>query len=299
MALRAFQHNPSLGGFGNESGEAASAESILESRPSTSNRSSARTADAARKGDTCEGILQNGCDAFAQIIKELVDNAVDACKGKSLKSQTRDDYWKRNYLKRVRVNIETFGHDTKSFLVKGNGKDDDSRFDKRELLLVTVNDNGCGMEDVEKCVSAFSTSKSSPPESGTNKVSNTTDAVQAKQNQSRTAGRYGVGLTLAFLHAQRLVPNTCASIVSATAETSFWTSATFVVDTEKDSVDCVKKNKTTKQTNESGTSIRLLVPVSNIHYFDIAPYHPTQNIPLFRIPQNEREEKRQNKHGLG
>ena len=262
MALRAFQRNPSLGGFGNESSETrCSAESVLKF-----GRSSA-SSYASCKGDTQGATPQNGCDAFAQIIKELVDNAVDACKGKDLKAKKRDPS-KSNDLKRVRVNIETFRHDTRSYFVEDSNNNDDSQLDKRELLLVTVNDNGCGMENVETCVSAFSTSKSSPPESGKNKV-NIIESGRTVQQQSCTAGRYGVGLTLAFLHAQRLVPNTCASIVSATAETSFWTSASFVVDAEKDSVDCIRKKKTKKQTNESGTSVRLLVPVSHIYQFGI------------------------------
>jgi hypothetical protein len=314
MALRAFQRNPSLGGFGNESGKATSSESILldsttRRRRSTNTSCTNAPRNAACKGDststatTTSGsggggtpIPQNGCDAFAQIIKELVDNAVDACKVRGTNktlvksataTTTTHDHSTckgNNDLKRVRVTIETFRNDTKSssFFVKGgntnNDKENYSRFDNRELLLVTVNDNGCGMEDVEKCVSAFCTSKSNTSSSqkekkksktNTSKKSNNvtgaaghTAAGAGQQNQSFTAGRYGVGLTLAFLHAQRLVPNTCASIVSATAETAFWTSATFVVDTDQDSVDCIRKSKTKKQTNESGTSIRLLVPVS-------------------------------------
>ena len=55
MALRTFRHNPSLGGFGGESSTA-----IGGGVDGTTNKA----VDA---------------DAFAQIIKELVDNAVDAC----------------------------------------------------------------------------------------------------------------------------------------------------------------------------------------------------------------------------
>ena len=116
-------------------------------------------------------------------------------------------------------------------------------------------------EETNKNKSKTNTSKKSNNVTGAGYTA--TRAGTGQHNQSFTAGRYGVGLALAFLYAQRLVQNTCASIVAATiAETAFWTSATFVVDTDQDSVDCIKKSKTKKQTNESGTSIRLLVPVS-------------------------------------
>lgn len=54
--LQTFHSNPALGGFGNESGI---------------------TIGISDKDEVKEG----DCDAFAQIVKELVDNAVDACRG--------------------------------------------------------------------------------------------------------------------------------------------------------------------------------------------------------------------------
>ena len=66
-----------------------------------------------------------------------------------------------------------------------------------------------------------------------------------------------------LLHAQRLVPNTRASIKSATAAQPNWTVMSCVVDTEADSVRCFPESSVRKTTPEqSGTSISLLVPVS-------------------------------------
>jgi DNA topoisomerase VI subunit B len=185
MALRAFRSNPGLGGFGGESSDVA--------------------------------IQEQDCDAFAQILKELVDNAVDAC---SSTSNTEP--------KRVRVTIERF---------------EEKEVDN-ELLEVTVTDNGGGMQNIHDCVEAFRTTKG--------------------RDEGKTAGRYGIGLTLCLLHAQRLVPNHYATITSATATHKHFTKASYVVDTEGDKVQCVKREKLPKNSPmESGTAVKLLVPVSD------------------------------------
>jgi hypothetical protein len=62
----------------------------------------------------------------------------------------------------------------------------------QDILQVAISDNGCGMADVQKCVDAAFQS--------------------SKEGDTKTAGRYGIGLTLRLLHAQRLVPNSYASI---------------------------------------------------------------------------------------
>ena len=108
MALRAFRSNPGLGGFGGESSSVA--------------------------------IDEQDCDAFAQIVKELVDNAVDACSASSSRSSSTE-------AKRVRVTIERVNEDKTS--------DDDDSY----LLEVTVTDNGSGMLSIQDCVEAFRTSK--------------------------------------------------------------------------------------------------------------------------------------------
>jgi len=172
MALRTFHSNPSLGGFGNES---------------TNNwiaLGSSQTSDICTDG--------NG-DAFAQIIKELVDNAVDACSHSSNSSSTK---------KRVRVVIESFEPDDPSAKVVDDDAseaadlaeaiEDGAISEKKEILRVTVSDNGCGMESIQACVDPFHTSKAHAvrhDESAT--LSNHSDTFQ----QGQTAGRYGVGLT--------------------------------------------------------------------------------------------------------
>ena len=146
---------------------------------------------------------------------------------------------------------------------------------KKELLRVSVNDNGVGMSSIEDCVEAFRTSKRSndrfPPDNsqssiGTGSMSGSIGAAESQQpkppGEGRTAGRYGIGLTLCLLHSQRLCPNSVASITSATADAIQWTRASYVVDTEGDRVRCVKKELLDKKAGESGTMVSLLVPVS-------------------------------------
>ena len=256
MALRTFRSNPNLGGFGSES-----------TVPHLYGGSNANASE--------------DCDAFAQIIKELVDNAVDACsisakkeskKKKNNKQKQVSDETHQN--KRVRVVIERFvapstGTTTRVNDSKhnDNDNDDDANLDieegndnetndsatqespidndTREILRVIVSDNGCGMDDIQSCVEAFRSSKT------------------GHDDEQQTAGRYGIGLTLCLLHAQRLVPNSCASITSATSKAGHFTKAQYVVDTEGDSVRCVDRSLLPKTTpTESGTSVSLLVPVS-------------------------------------
>lgn len=203
MALRAFRANPSLGGFGGESSGGP-----------------LRVNSQATEQD---------CDAFSQIIKELTDNAVDACQ----QSRSND-----TTSKRIRVVIEQM-----------NNEHDEEYTEANHVLRVTVSDNGIGMENIQDCVNAFRTSKAGNGEENEETVEN-------------TAGRYGIGLTLCLLHAQRLVPDSCASITSATREALHFTRASYVVDTDGDSVLCVKQEELPKTSpEESGTAVSLLVPV--------------------------------------
>ena len=142
MALRTFHSNPSLGGFGNES-----------TRLGLSTTSNKHENNADTNGD-----------AFCQVIKEIVDNAVDACgsDGKTPK-------------KRVRVVIEPVNN---------------------ALLQVTVSDNGSGMADIAKCVDPFHTSKGGGGGNGSKKKSaSKSSSSSSKQQQQQTTGRYGIGLT--------------------------------------------------------------------------------------------------------
>lgn len=218
MALRTFHANPCLGGFGGES----SSSLRRNNYPGTSSSSS-----VVEETDSC--------DAFAQILKELVDNAVDACH-QCESPETR----------RIKVVIERTkdahqDHDDDADYVPGN-----------HVLRVQVIDNGCGMKDIQECVNAFRTSKASNIQDG-----GTEQAV----NQN-TAGRYGIGLTLCLLHSQRLVPDSCASITSATFDAEHYVRASYVVDKDQDSVKCVQQELRPKsRPNESGTTVSVLLPV--------------------------------------
>ena len=116
MALRAFHANPSIGGFGGES-SSSSSFLLLDPRSNTSH-------------------IQHDGDAFCQIVKELVDNAVDAC---SIRGESSEET-PGNHHHRVKVEILPYD------------RNDD-------ILQVTISDNGCGMNDIQTCVDAFQSSK--------------------------------------------------------------------------------------------------------------------------------------------
>jgi signal transduction histidine kinase len=167
MALRAFRCNPALGGFGNETGLSY----LL-------NEAGEKATEGKSQQKQNPLVVRDGGsgDAFAQILKELVDNAVDAC-GHCLDSADNT-----NAVKRVRVSIESVGTSA-SDKADNTARTENDNSD-RELLRVEVNDNGCGMDDIEKYVSAFNSSK------GDN------DLEGIDSHRIETAGRYGIGLTL-------------------------------------------------------------------------------------------------------
>ena len=256
MALRAFHSNPAIGGFGCESHEETS-------------------------------------DAFAQIVKELVDNAVDACSAaatgtKNLtrrgdKGNIKSGHEIQVSNKRVRVSLERVEGQNQSCMGdadEGNGPRErppdevTGETGGDDLLRLTICDNGCGMPDIEKCVSAFSSSKNGDDGSENDKPGHLKRGGQSQPSKKdyppspaskETAGRYGIGLTLCLLHAQRLVPNSCAMIKSTVENSPNWTVAKFVVDTNRDAVVCVEKNAQLKKDKTmSGTAVSLLLPVSAI-----------------------------------
>lgn len=213
MALKAFHDNPCIGGFGGES-----TVSIGILIPDSKD----------------EDLVQNG-DALCQIVKELVDNAMDACKPKG-----------RN--QRVKVEIFPYEHDNK-------------------ILKIQVSDTGVGMSSIQDCVDAFQSNKG--------------------RLQSKTAGRYGVGLTLCMLHAQRLVSNSYCCITSATEKKEHYTRAFYVVDTNGDSVVCQKQERFRKPShNESGTCVTVLVPVGDEH-FQTSCFLRHGGLTLFSIPLSQ------------
>ena len=241
--LRTFISNPILGGFSGESSMSLSS-SQLHDHPSP--------------------------DAFCQIIKELIDNAVDACTvGNPSATGNGRNTTTTTAKRRVRVLIEQFNPNNRQAPQQKDDNDLDHNNEdgddgaKPEILRVMVSDNGCGMEDIQSCIGAFHTSKAHNSCSGSNKSKNqSTAASSAAGVEAQTAGRYGIGLTLCLLHAQRLVPGSCALIQSARATDSTWTVVTAVVDAEHDVVQCLDRPSLPKSfPGESGTSISILVPV--------------------------------------
>eukprot|EP00978_Attheya_sp_CCMP212_P012851 scaffold32099_cov50-Attheya_sp.AAC.10 len=274
MALRAFRLNPSLGGFGGES-------AVLAPRPTTTTAGAAKTHHKAKGSATgrtsdivqLSDVQHSTCDAFAQIVKELVDNAVDACSTGAtltLDSTPSEHQGERSASKRVRVVIQPEKMTaTENISEDELGIEDaNETHNDNEVLRVSVSDNGCGMENIQNCVEAFQTNKAGHTthnEKSSQRVDNSNEGIDSQEKENDepnlTAGRYGIGLTLCLLHAQRLVPDSCASITSATASSIQWTRASYVVDTEGDTVRCVKKEHLPKKRrDESGTAISLLVP---------------------------------------
>ena len=294
MALRAFHCNPALGGFGNETDNAVSfrdftskTRTALNNRPRSIEKSSRRdnvsSEPLPRSSISTTGSTTTdagGGDAFAQIIKELVDNAVDACNSNH---SSRDDC---GIVKKVRVIIKQVGSDdanqgideftTKRGRTQTNSCHDDSdcaglvNQNRQELLRIEVTDNGCGMANVEKCVSAFSSSKngdSTKNSVGSTSISEVDEAMNSNRSleEGRTAGRYGIGLTLCILHATRLVPNSCVVIKSTVEKSGFINKFKFVVDTQRDNILCIGREKyAKKEKNSSGTTVALLLPVSEM-----------------------------------
>ena len=185
---------------------------------------------------------------------------------------------------------------------------------RRSCLRIEVSDNGCGMSDIDYCVSAFGSSKNGKTTTttttkgggGGERRRRKTDNDQLttivkkknakmggnnkrqKSSSSRmmnhlaaaaaapddddddgdigddcTSGRYGIGLTLCLLHAQRLVPGTGACVTSATSSDIEWTRGTYEPDADADVVVCKRRERFSKNdVGESGTTVSLLVPVS-------------------------------------
>ena len=210
MALRTFHANPAIGGFGGENS--------LDLRRK---RSGNNAKDEENDQENADG------DVFCQIVKELVENAIDACSSKEIYSEDQAATTNR----RVKVEIQPW--------------DDQS---ENEELLLKVSDNGVGIDNIQNAVDAF----------------------QSNKEHSQSAGRYGIGLTLSLLHAQRLVSNSYAVITSATKDAAHFTRAWYVVNSVGDSVTCYKQEDVRKADEaESGTCVSLLVPVSFLSFYHI------------------------------
>jgi hypothetical protein len=267
MALRAFHANPGIGGFGESTitTPASNYNDFEELSSSYKNKNKKKTKNRKKKhGDdnndddkyTRENSNGNG-DLLCQIVKELVDNAVDACRSSCSRAYDHHDKEEerrtRNNQKRIKVEISP-----------PPTKDADN---DNSILQVTVSDNGCGMESIQDCVNAFHSSKRGDDEEGDNNNininNNTSKNSDNNNNNNHTSGRYGIGLTLCILHAQRCVPNSRVCITTVSAKSKHRTRAIFEVDKQGDSVDCVQEELTQASEDESGTCVSLLVPVSS------------------------------------
>jgi HSP90 family molecular chaperone len=154
MALRAFYMNPALGGFGGESTEVA-----------------------LNKWEGIDPTFSG--DAMVQIVKELVENAIDACRVGSKR--------------RVRLLIDRYEAASNESNAASTKIDNESTAD--ELLRITVVDNGCGMESIQDCVASFHSSKVHFKQKCKSPNHKASAANKRDTNKDRTAGRYGVGLT--------------------------------------------------------------------------------------------------------
>eukprot|EP00579_Thalassiosira_antarctica_P016455 CAMPEP_0201929266 /NCGR_PEP_ID=MMETSP0903-20130614/22623_1 /ASSEMBLY_ACC=CAM_ASM_000552 /TAXON_ID=420261 /ORGANISM="Thalassiosira antarctica, Strain CCMP982" /LENGTH=1108 /DNA_ID=CAMNT_0048467989 /DNA_START=71 /DNA_END=3394 /DNA_ORIENTATION=- len=311
MALRAFQSNPSIGGFGGESlfsrlqgpiQFASSQSRIGDKHPNAAGRRGAgaasRTARPSSQDDIDPAKNSGGqfaagsCDAFAQIVKELVDNAVDACvhAEKKISDGNENTEQEEKIMKRVRVTMTSVEVEVPG---RPNTNDEDpatsvtENIETMECLRIDISDNGCGMENIDDCVTAFRSNKNGATKQGDNfrnskktgekseeatkcnakkkkgskKQKSSQKQTPSDSNENYTSGRYGVGLTLCLLHAQRLCPGTGACITSATASADEWTRAVYEPDTGVDDIVCKKKENFPKEIEgESGTTISILVP---------------------------------------
>ena len=253
MALRTFRFNPSLGGFGHES----FASSQVRSFPCHTNCEDPNSRNNTNEWQDDEEVVE--ADAFAQIVKELVDNAMDACRscqprlleenesnhrtetknGKNNKAtmgrpsngsnnnktkenpSTANSPSKETMMPR-RVLVKIFPEDPSScpnhnqkINTRATANDEIADNDKgqqertlplpRDLLRVTITDNGCGMKDIQACVDPFYTNKAhnSTRTPVTDSVANVSSAANhddkthdsGHNNRNNTAGRYGIGLT--------------------------------------------------------------------------------------------------------
>ena len=259
MALWAFHNNPGIGGFGESNpilfgGSTVRAERKRNGARETKKRRGERISSRISSSSSGKFDRKNtagSADLICQIVKELVDNAVDACRSPS---SDGDTLRQANQKKRIRVEIQPF-HDTGAFDEESLTSSPSKR-SHSEILKLTVTDNGCGMENIQNCVNAFQTSKGGENRRNEN-IGNSSVA-------DASCGRYGIGLTLCLLHAQRCIPNSVACISSTTPKSKHLTKVYFQVDKHEDCVKCVEEEKVSLSTTatESGTCVSLLIPVS-------------------------------------
>eukprot|EP00752_Nemacystus_decipiens_P018299 g16415.t1 len=190
-------------------------------------------------------------EALVQTVKELVDNAVDACRCRSF---DQDAPTVRVVLRRRsksnNTDIET--------LEELEGQED-------EPLELQVADNGDGLNDVTKALVLFSSSKSGHG-SGSLITSGPSSTVGEKkkrnESQEQNAGKYGLGLTLSLLYSQKHFGGFLKA-TTARRDSREWTSTKCDIDLETGLPRTLYSKTGLKPDSWSdgcGTDMRLLVP---------------------------------------
>ena len=170
--LRSFVNNPALGGFGDESHNDIIIRSSKGKGDDDVDADVNSTASLRNNND--DGFSEDSFrgagrgDAFVQILKELVENAVDACcvaSGAAVAVAKGDDNNNDTDIKRVRVNITSevvpvrIEDSTTNFHNNAPPEEKGMTTKMMNCLRIEVIDTGCGMQDIDHCVSAFSSNK--------------------------------------------------------------------------------------------------------------------------------------------
>ncbi|CAM9125067.1 unnamed protein product, partial [Hapterophycus canaliculatus] len=181
-----------------------------------------------------------------QTVKELVDNAIDACRSRSSEQDAPT----------VRVVLRR----TKGATAANNAARTSSTFSLEECqadnepLELQVADNGAGLTDVTKALLLFSSTKSGNGSSPYD--------VQNPAEKQATAGKYGLGLTLSLLYSQKRFGG-FLKVTTATVGSREWSFTKCDIDLETGLPRSVYRKSGLKPASWSqgcGTDMRLLVP---------------------------------------
>ncbi|CAM9815953.1 unnamed protein product, partial [Scytosiphon promiscuus] len=185
-----------------------------------------------------------------QTVKELVDNAIDACR---TRSSEQDAPTVRVVLRRPK------GATAAATATPEAGKDstiNSSRFQEEGPLELQVADNGAGLTDVTKALVLFSSTKSGHESRLVH------DASAERGEKGTTAGKYGLGLTLSLLYSQKHFGG-FLKVTTATADSRQWSFTKCDIDVGTGLPRQVHRKSGPKPASWSqgcGTDMRLLVP---------------------------------------
>ncbi|KAJ1419576.1 hypothetical protein B484DRAFT_135726 [Ochromonadaceae sp. CCMP2298] len=128
--------------------------------------------------------------ALVQCIKELVENSIDACKRSNATFNDRQ--------MEIKISISN----------SENGAD--------SLVAVEVQDEGCGMTDVQNLLKPFNTSKD----------------TATTQGLGHTTGRFGVGLSTCMIYSLLNTVDCPMRILTKCPESAAVTAYNFTMDTQ-------------------------------------------------------------------